>query len=103
MQFAGAVLAVLGTDFCFEMPGFATSGEDLIFGLKVTGTAFDKDKVSLTKFTDILPKAWNTMAKDLAGKGIKDVMNDAFTAKPLSACDHVVVVVLQSVDLLLIK
>jgi hypothetical protein len=86
LQFAGAVLAVLGTDFCFEMPGFATSGEDLIFGLKVTGTAFDKDKVSLTKFIDILPKAWNTMAKDLAGKGIKDLMNDAFTAKPLSAC-----------------
>ena len=45
-----------------------------------------------------------TMAKDLAGKGIKDVMNDAFTAKPFPHVDqYVVVVVLQSVDLLLIK
>jgi hypothetical protein len=86
LQFAGALLAVVGTDFCFEMPGFSNTGKDLVFGLKVTGTAFDKSKVSLLEFINILPEAWNTMAKDLAGKGIKDLMNDAFTLKPLSAC-----------------
>ena len=88
IQFAGAVLAVLGTDFCFEMPGFSTSGEDLTFGLKITGTAFDKERVSLTKFTEILPTAWDSMAKDLAGKGIKDLMEDAFNLAPLSKCGN---------------
>ena len=86
LQFAGAVLAVIGSDFCFEMPGFSNTGTDLVFGLKVTGTAFDKEKVSLLEFVNILPEAWNTMAKDLAGKGIKDLMTDAFKLKPLESC-----------------
>merc|ERR1711968_157085 len=47
-------LQFVGADFCFEMPGFSNSGSDLIFGLKVTGTAFDKEKVSLTEFINIL-------------------------------------------------
>jgi hypothetical protein len=86
LQFAGAVLGVVGTDFCFEMPGFKNTGKDLVFGLKVTGTAFDKEKVTLTEFINILPEAWNNMAKDLAGQGIKDLMNAAFTLKPLESC-----------------
>ena len=86
LQLASAVMAVLGSDVCFEMPGYSVSGKDLIFGLKVTGTAFDKDTVSLTKFVEILPNAWNTIATDRAGSGIKDLMNDAFAAKPLALC-----------------
>jgi len=86
LQLAGATMAVLGADFCVEMPGYSVSGKDLIFGLKVTGTAFDKGSVSLSKFVEILPNAWNTIATDRAGSGIKDLMNDAFAAKPLALC-----------------
>ena len=50
-------------------------------------TTFDQDTVDLTKIIGLMPKAWNTMTKDMSGgTGIKDLMNAALTATPLSSC-----------------
>ena len=87
MKAVGVTLGLVGSDFCFSLPGLDTTGKDLIFGLKMELTTFDKDTVDLTKIVDLLPKAWNTMTKEMSGaKGIKELMNDALTATPLSSC-----------------
>ena len=103
IKFAGAAMGMIGADFCIHLPGLDTSATDLKFGLKISGTMFDKDKIDLTKFTALLPKAYNTVpdpassawtslktaAGDTDAKGFVDLLNHALTLAPLGDCGAV--------------
>ena len=87
LQALGAAVKMMGANFCFQLPGLDASGTDLLFGLKMSMTAFDKSTVDFNNFLGLIPKAWNTMTKDMTdGKGIKDLMDAALNLKPLSGC-----------------
>ena len=87
LQALGAAIKMMGADFCFQLPGLDATGTDLIFGLKMKMIAFNKDTVDMNNFLNLLPKAWNTMTKDMTGgEGVKDLMSKALNLKPLSSC-----------------
>ena len=87
LQAMGAAIKMMGADFCFQLPGLDATGTDLIFGLKMKMIAFNKDTVDMNNFLNLLPKAWNTMTKDMTGgEGVKDLMSKALNLKPLSSC-----------------
>ena len=58
MRAIGVGIGMLGADFCFQLPGLDTTGKDLIFGLKMSMTAFDQTKVDINNLVDLIPKAW---------------------------------------------
>ena len=99
IKFAGVAMGMIGADFCIELPGLDTASTDLKFGLKISGSMFDKTKIDLTKFTALLPKAYNTVpdptnsawtdlktaAGDADAKGFVDLLNHGkCTASPCS-------------------
>ena len=99
IKFAGVAMGMIGADFCIELPGLDKASTDLKFGFKISGSMFDKTKIDLTKFTALLPKAYNTVpdptnsawtdlktaAGDADAKGFVDLLNHGkCTASPCS-------------------
>ena len=85
LKFTGVALAMAGADVCLEMPDLAPSGADLLFGLKFNGKAFDQTDVSLIKFVDLLPDAWEQMATDITGTGLRTLLRNVLEFRPCSA------------------
>ena len=91
LQTVGAAIGMMGADFCFQLPGLDTTGKDLIFGLKMSMVAFDQTKVDINNLINLLPKAWNTLTKEISGGvGIKDIITTALNFKPFTDCPKLV-------------
>ena len=84
-------LGLSGCDFCVGTPNVTTeagnTNEDIELGFNMKLSLFDPEKVDIMKLLDLIPVAWEEIAKlDPTGivgeKGLKSLLQDAMNYKP---------------------